>query len=189
VSDPGPRPAPPSRSRTILYVGRLSTEKGVETLLDAWDAWRPSGLELVLVGDGPLRPALERRLLPGVRLTGSLPREAVIERMLRSRALVFPSVLYEGQPMAVLEALGCGLPVLASRIGGNLELLLGQGEHWLVPPGRRVAWVQALQRLSDPDPVDRAGVGARRLYEQRFSRQTGLHLLEEAYRLALATRP
>jgi glycosyltransferase involved in cell wall biosynthesis len=189
VSDPGPRPAPPSRSRTILYVGRLSTEKGVETLLDAWDARRPSGLELVLVGDGPLRPALERRPLPGVRLTGSLPREAVIERMLRSRALVFPSVLYEGQPMAVLEALGCGLPVLASRIGGNLELLLGQGEHWLVPPGQRVAWTQALQRLSDPDPVDRAGVGARRLYEQRFSRQTGLHLLEEAYRLALATRP
>jgi glycosyltransferase involved in cell wall biosynthesis len=189
VSDPGPRPAPPSRSRTVLYVGRLTAEKGVETLLDAWDSWRPSGLELVLVGDGPLRAALEQRPRPAVRLAGRLPREAVISWMLRSRALAFPSVLYEGQPMAVLEALGCGLPVLASRVGGTAELLRGQGEQWLVPPGQRVGWTQALGNLSDSELVDQAGARARRLYEQRFSPGTGLRLLEEAYRLALTTGP
>jgi len=188
VTDPGPRPAPPSQSRTILYVGRLTAEKGVQTLLDAWDAWRPSGLELVLVGDGPLRPALEQRPPPAVRLTGRLPRGAVTDWMLRSRTLVFPSVLYEGQPMAVLEALGCGLPVLASRVGGNVELLRGQGEHWLVPPGERVGWIEGLGRLPDNPPVDRAGEHARRLYEQRFSRGTGLRLLEDAYRTALTAR-
>ena len=59
-------------------MGRLSVEKGVETLLDAWDTWGPSGFELVLIGDGRLGPALRRRLPPGVRLTGSLPREAVL---------------------------------------------------------------------------------------------------------------
>jgi glycosyltransferase involved in cell wall biosynthesis len=186
VSDPGPRAEPPSRSRTILYVGRLETEKGIDTLLDAWNAWGSSRFELVLIGDGRLGPALRRRAPPGVRLTGSLSREAVLAWMLRSRALVFPSVLYEGQSVAVLEALGCGLPVLASRLGGNAELL---HEDWLVASGDRAAWTEALRRLEDGDRVDRAGADARGLYERRFSEQTARRLLEEAYRMALAGSP
>ena len=106
--------------------------------------------------------------------------------MLRSRALVFPSVLYEGQSVAVLEALGCGLPVLASRLGGNAELL---HEDWLVTTGQRMAWTEALRRLEDGDRVDWAGADARRLYERRFSDQTARRLLEEAYRTALAGSP
>jgi glycosyltransferase involved in cell wall biosynthesis len=183
VSDPGPRPSPPSRSRTILYVGRLETEKGVQTVLDAWDTWGAPEFELVLVGDGILGPALRRRPQAGVRLTGSLPREAVLDLMLRSRALVFPSLFYEGQPIAVLEALACGLPVLASRLGGRTELL---GEDSLVTAGQPAAWTEALRRLEDVDWVDRVGVDARRLYEQRFNERTARRLLEEAYRMALA---
>jgi glycosyltransferase involved in cell wall biosynthesis len=61
VSDPGPRPSPPSQSRSVLYVGRLETDKGVQTVLDAWDAWDAPEFELVLVGDGILGPALRRR--------------------------------------------------------------------------------------------------------------------------------
>jgi glycosyltransferase involved in cell wall biosynthesis len=189
VRDPGPRPSPPSRSRTVLFVGRLESEKGVETLVDAWDAWGPSGYELVLIGDGELRPALQRRARPGIRLTGSLPREAVLAWMLRSRALVFPSMLYEGQPIAVLEAAGCGLPVLASRLGGNVELLRGWGEDWLIAPGQPAAWTEALRRLEEDDRVDRAGVDARRLYERGFTEQTARRLLEDAYRTALAGQP
>ena len=185
VRDPGRRLHPPSQSRTILYVGRLSKEKGLEPLLDAWDAGGFTGFELVLVGDGPLRPAFEQRPRPGVRLTGSLSREAVLDRMLRSRALVFPSVLYEGQPMVVLEALGCGLPVLASRLGGNAELLR---EDWLATPGDRVAWAEALRRLADDDWANQAGVEARQLYNRRFNERTARRLLEEAYRTVLAPK-
>jgi glycosyltransferase involved in cell wall biosynthesis len=186
VSDPGPRAGPPSQSRTILYVGRLEPEKGVNTLLDAWKAWGSSTFELVLIGDGRLGPALRQQVPPGVRLTGSLSRKAVLAWMLRSRALVFPSVLYEGQSVAVLEALGCGLPVLASRLGGNAELL---HEDWLVTTGQRAAWIEVLRRLEDGNRVDRAGADARRLYERRFSEQTARRLLEEAYRMALAGSP
>jgi glycosyltransferase involved in cell wall biosynthesis len=186
VSDPGPRPGLPSRSQTILYVGRLEPEKGVDTLLNAWNALGSSRFELVLVGDGRLGPTLRRATPPGVRLAGSLPREAVIAQMLRSRALVFPSMLYEGQSIAVLEALACGLPVLASRRGGNAELL---PENWLVTPGQQVAWTEALGRLEDAERVDRAGVDARRLYERRFGEQTASRLLEEAYRMALVGDP
>jgi glycosyltransferase involved in cell wall biosynthesis len=183
VSDPGPRPSPPSQSRTILYVGRLETEKGLEMLLDAWDAWGSSRFELVLVGDGRLGPTLRGRRRPGVRLTGSISREDVLAWMLRARALLFPSILYEGQPIAVLEALACGLPVLASRLGGNAELLR---EDLLVTAGQPAAWTEALQRLEVADRVDQAGVDARRLYEQRFNEQTARRLLEEAYRTALS---
>ena len=186
VSDPGPRPSLPSRSRTILYVGRLEPEKGLDTLLDAWDAWGSSRFELVLVGDGRLGPALRRRRPAGVQLTGSLPRKEVLALMQRSRALVFPSVLYEGQPIVVLEALACGLPILASRLGGNAELL---SEDLLVTAGQPAAWTQALRRLEDAGRVDRAGADARRLYEQRFNEQTARQLLEEAYRTALAEEP
>ncbi len=186
VSDPGPRPSPPSRSRTILYVGRLEPEKGLDTLLDVWNAWGTSEFELVLVGDGRLGPALRRMAPPGVRLTGSLSREAVLAEMLRSRALVFPSNLYEGQPIVVLEALACGLPILASRLGGNAELLR---EDLLVSAGQPAAWTEGLRRLEDADRVDQAGADARQLYEQRFNEQTARRLLEEAYRTAVAQRP
>jgi glycosyltransferase involved in cell wall biosynthesis len=186
VSDPGPRPSPPSRSRTILYVGRLETEKGLDTLLDAWHAWGSSEFELVLVGDGRLGPELRRRTPAGVRLTGSLPREDVLAWMLRSRALAFPSILYEGQPIVVLEALACGLPILASRLGGNAELL---PQDLLVTAGQPAAWTAGLRRLEDADRMDQAGVDARQLYEQRFNEQTARRLLEEAYRTALDQKP
>jgi glycosyltransferase involved in cell wall biosynthesis len=108
--------------------------------------------------------------------------------MLRSRALVFPSVGYEGQPIAVLEALAAGLPVAGSRLGGNVELLEPQGHEWLVTPGVPAAWARALSALEDGALVDEVGARARRLYEQRFTEQIGGRLLEEAYRTASGSR-
>ena len=77
VDDPGARTTPPSSSRSVLFVGRLSQEKGADTLLDAWAARGASRLELVLVGDGPLRERLEARAVEGVRFARSAPNGAV----------------------------------------------------------------------------------------------------------------
>jgi glycosyltransferase involved in cell wall biosynthesis len=191
VADPGRRQLPPSQSKTVLFVGRIVTEKGIQRLLEAWHALGPTSLELVVIGDGPLRGALERQEqwqpLPNVRFTGPLAREAVRHWMLRSRALVFPSLLYEGQPMTVLEAFAAGLPVLASRQGGNVELLRQvTSEKWLVAPGQPAAWKRGLLALHDGGHVDEGGSQVRKLYEERFTEQTGRRLLEEAYRTALA---
>jgi glycosyltransferase involved in cell wall biosynthesis len=188
VSDPGPRDAPPSSSPVVLYVGRLASEKGVMVLLEAWRALGPTNLELVIIGDGHPRTQLERRAPPGVSFKGWLPPEEVRRWMLQSRALVLPSVGYEGQPMAVLEALAAGLPVLASRTGGNVELLEPQGPAWLVTPGVPAAWARALRALEDGALVDEVGARAHRLYEQRFTEQIGSRLLEEAYRTASGSR-
>jgi glycosyltransferase involved in cell wall biosynthesis len=183
VGDPGRRAMPPSASRTVLFVGRLEPEKGVGELLEAWPAGG-AGLELVVIGDGPLRAGLERRAPPGVRFLGRLAPAAVQEWMLRSRALVFPTRLYEGQPLSVLEAFAAGLPVLASRLGGNAELVGALGERWLVRSQDPAALARGLRALADPGAVDRAGAAARRLHQERFSDRQNLRWLEAAYRQA-----
>jgi glycosyltransferase involved in cell wall biosynthesis len=188
VSDPGPRDAPPSRSPVVLYVGRLASEKGVMVLLEAWRALGTTNLELVIIGEGRPRAELERRSPPGVSFKGWLPPQEVRRWMLRSRGLVLPSVGYEGQPIAVLEALAAGLPVLGSRLGGNIELLEPLGDEWLVRPGVPAAWADALRALEDAALVDEVGARARRLYEQRFSEPMGRRLLEETYRVARGSR-
>jgi glycosyltransferase involved in cell wall biosynthesis len=182
VADPGPRRQPPSASGTVLYVGRLSAEKGVATVLEAWRtelAVRP--LELLVVGDGPLRAELERTAPPNVRFLGRVAPSEVRHLMLSSRALLLPSVWYEGQPIAALEALASGLPVVASRLGGIPSLLELADERWLPAPGDPSSWSQALGLLGDGAEVDRTGAQLRRRYEAHFSEQVGLRLLEEAY--------
>jgi glycosyltransferase involved in cell wall biosynthesis len=188
VPDPGRRTAPAGSSGTVLYVGRLSPEKGVEVLVDAWRRLDEGPLELVVIGDGPLLERLQRR--PGARLRfeGRLPAAEVRRRMLEARALVLPSVWYEGQPMAVLEALAAGLPVLGADIGGVPELLGPLGRDWLAAPGRVDSWTEALRALLDRDRVDAASARARELYERSFSAAPAVRALEDAYRRAQTGR-
>jgi glycosyltransferase involved in cell wall biosynthesis len=186
VPDPGPRVTPPSRSRSVLFVGRLEPKKGIGLLLDAWRLHQPAGLRLVIIGDGPLRSDLESRAPRGVRFEGRLAPEAVRRWMLQARALVFPSLLYEGQPMSILESFAAGLPVLASRLGGNAELLLPAGQEWLVGPGGPDTWAHAFRLLQDPGRIDQASGVLRQLYEWRFNEQAGRRHLEAAYLAAQA---
>jgi glycosyltransferase involved in cell wall biosynthesis len=188
VPDPGPRSCPAASSGTVLYVGRLSPEKGVEPLVEAWRQVGEGPLELVVVGDGPLQERLERRPAPRLRFAGRLPIEEVRRQMLAARALVLPSVWYEGQPMVVLEALAAGLPVLGSRIGGVSELLAPLGREWLVAPGEVASWVAALRALAQPERVEVASARARELYEQSYSTATAVHALEEVYERARSRR-
>jgi glycosyltransferase involved in cell wall biosynthesis len=192
VPDPGRRELAPSASRTLLTVGRLEARKGVAPLLDAWARLGPDhGMELVMIGDGPLRAALEARALPGVRLLGRRSPDEVRRLMRSARALVFPSVLYEGQPMVTLEAFAAGLPVLASDLGGNGELVGTVGKHWVVPPADRAAWAEALAGLARmPDfEVDEAGAHGRRLYEAQFTPEAAVHALQRAYADAMGATP
>jgi glycosyltransferase involved in cell wall biosynthesis len=188
VADPGPRAAPAAASATVLYVGRLSPEKGVELLVEAWREVGEGPLELVVVGDGPLRERLARRPVARLRLVGQLPAAEVRRQMLAARALVLPSVWYEGQPMAVLEALAAGLPVLGSGIGGVPELLAPLGRDWLAGPGDVASWIAALRALADPGRVEVASARARALYERSFSAATAAQALEGVYERAASHR-
>lgn len=104
---------PENRESFFLYVGRLSFEKGIKVLLDAA---RLGTFPIEIVGDGPLRPLVEQTAaeLPHVRYVGKLPREQAMERMKRCRAVIVPSVCYEGLPTTILEAYATGTPVICS---------------------------------------------------------------------------
>lgn len=180
IIDPGPRIAPPSASRSILFVGRLSREKGPLVLVEAMARLGKADLELLVIGDGPERTTLERQASPRVRFAGHLEPCQVRDEMRQARALAFPSLCYETFGMAVAEAMAAGLPVIASDLGGTPEIVGDQAGR-LVPPGDITAWTAALRGLADDAFVDRAGVAARQRWRERFSPPAVLPMLEATY--------
>src|SRR5580704_5361969 len=114
-SDPGPGEG---QGNYALFVGRLTPEKGIDTLLEAW---RQVGRELPLqiAGDGPLAAEVERasRETEGVSWLKWLPRAEILQRMKDASVLILPSTWYEGFPLILAEAFAVGLPVIASNLG------------------------------------------------------------------------
>jgi len=178
--DPGPRTQPVEDADAVLFVGRLSPEKAPDVLLDAWERASVDH-RLDLIGIGPLEADLRRRGLPGVTLLGQLDLAAVRARMLSARALVLPSIWYEGLSMVLLEALAAGLPVLASNIGPIPEVVAPLGPNWIAEPGDPDDLAKGLALINDDEEVARVGAAARALYEARYSEAQGLADLESVY--------
>jgi glycosyltransferase involved in cell wall biosynthesis len=183
VEDPGPRTELPSRSDKVVFVGRLSEEKGAHVLLEAW-ASTDLDLRLVVVGGGPLEPLLRRQAPSSVEFLGSLPTAAVRELLLTARALVFPSICFEGQGLVALEAAAAALPVLASDLGAMAGLFAPGADDLLVKAGDVIALGEGLRQLQDGRFVDDRGRFTRRVYEERYTPVVALHALERAYRTA-----
>jgi glycosyltransferase involved in cell wall biosynthesis len=122
-----------------IFAGRLVTEKGIDKLIDAWPRVLRSlpDAQLLLVGEGAERPALEIRvrqlsLAHRVRFIAS---QADVAPYLRAAdAFVLPSYA-EGMPIALLEAMACGLPCIATAVGGSTQLIDDGVTGRLVPPG------------------------------------------------------
>lgn len=156
--------------RIVLFVGQLVPIKGLDTLAQAWsmlavaDALR-AGDRLVLVGEGPSRAAIERALdstASRVVFTGPLAQPEVARWMRAADLLCLPS-LAEGTPNVVIEALACGIPVVASRVGGLPELI-DETNGLLAPPSDAPALADALRvALARDWPAEtiRAGVAGR----------------------------
>ncbi|HKY48637.1 MAG TPA: glycosyltransferase family 4 protein [Acidimicrobiia bacterium] len=174
VDDPGPRRSMPGQSKTVLFVGRLAPEKGIDLLIDCWERSAPGGLTLEVVGDGPLLTAMRKRAVPGVVFRGRLDRAEVRSLMLTSRALAFPSIWYEGQPMVILEALAAGLPVFASDLGGTAETV---GEGGLVVD----SWSAFSFADWSDEVLNSVGSAGRRRWESRFTPQRHLESLISSY--------
>ena len=187
VADPGPRHRPPSASRRVVFLGRLSEEKGLGVLLEAWRR-AASSLELVVVGTGPMGDTLRASAPAGVRFLGSLSPEQVRSLLLEARALVFPSVWFEGQGLVALEAAAARLPVLLSDLGAMTELFAPHAHNLLMAPGDPSAVAAAIARLEDDAFVDTHGELTRRCYEERYTHRVALERLEATYRAVIAER-
>jgi glycosyltransferase involved in cell wall biosynthesis len=107
-----------------LFVGRLTPEKGISTMLDAW---RQIGndLPLQIAGDGPMGAEVEKAAseMQGVSLLKWLPRDEILQRMKEASVLILPSTWYEGFPMILAEAFAVGLPVIASKLGSMTSIV------------------------------------------------------------------
>jgi glycosyltransferase involved in cell wall biosynthesis len=123
-----------TRQDFFLYVGRLSEEKGLRTLLNSSMS---SGFNLVIIGDGPLRTMVEQETSTNHRLRylGFQDPETVASYLKTSRALILPSVCYEGFPMVILEAFSTGTLVVASRLGAMAEIIQDHVNGLLFEPG------------------------------------------------------
>jgi glycosyltransferase involved in cell wall biosynthesis len=152
----------------FVYAGRLSREKGLATLVAAVE--RAPGVRLVVAGTGPEGESLRRKASPSIELAGHLEREALLARVRGARALVLPSEWYENAPLAALEALASGVPVVASRIGGNPEIVRDGETGLLFEPGDAEGLAERLRRLEgDPQIAQQLGRRGREMVQQEYS--------------------
>ncbi|GGJ41712.1 colanic acid biosynthesis glycosyltransferase WcaL [Sphingopyxis bauzanensis] len=150
-------PAPAAHSVSsparLVFVGRLSPEKGLFGLLDALAVLKASGaaFELVVVGDGPLNATIQARvgdlgLFERVQFVGGLPEAGTLAEIARADILVLPSLM-EGLPVVLIEALALGRPVVASRVAGIPELIEEGESGYLFAPSDWRDLAAVLQRL------------------------------------------
>ena len=173
----------------VIFTGRLHPQKNLDTLLDAWPAVvRHTRANLILVGQGPDRARLEARaaslgVAAHIEFAGPVADPAPLLRT--ADAFVLPSVA-EGMSNSLLEAMATALPCLASRIGGNIDLLDEGRTGLLLPANEPDAWSSALIRvLDDPDSARRMGAAARHRIEAEFALPVVVDRYVELYRKLL----
>ena len=176
-------PPPEAARQGALFVGRLSAEKGISTLLGALGRAREVRLEVV--GGGPEEERV--RAHPSVQARGWLAPAQVLERMRAASFLVLPSVWFECFPRTLVEAFACGLPVIASRVGALAELVDHGRTGLLFRPGSETGLARALDYAqAHPDLMREMGAHARAVYEARFAPQRNYEQLMDIYDDAIA---
>lgn len=169
-----------------LFVGRLSPEKGLDTLLAAWETLGQQML-LKIVGDGPLASQVQRAAnrLPGVEWMGRQPKDRVLGLMKAAEILIFPSLWYEGFPLVIVEAYAVGLPVVASNLGSMSSLVDPHRTGLHFRPGDphdlidRVQWTR-----SHPQQLEPMRQEARAEFESKYTAAHNYQQLMEIYELA-----
>jgi len=171
-----------------LFVGRLSAEKGVETLMAAWS--RLGGrVPLMIVGDGPLAPRVQEFVARTDRCQwlGWEPKERVLELMRSAMFLVVPSEWYEMFPLVLAEAYATGLPVIGSRLGSVGAVVVDGQTGLCVRPAdpddlaAKVEWA-----VSHPDELAEMRTNARAEFEAKYTPERNYQMLMEIYDQARA---
>lgn len=171
-----------------LFVGRLSPEKGLKTLLEAWNILK--SIPLKIVGGGPLKAEIEGIIkeieFRDVDIIGHCSHEHVLTLMKEASFLIFPSEGYETFGLVAIEAFACGIPVIASQIGALGEIV-EDGENGLhFTPGDPVDLAAKVKNLwNNPELRREMGKNARRIFEDNYTAEKNYELLMEIYHKAL----
>lgn len=181
-------PVDPGQPRSgLLYVGRLTREKGIPMLLDAWASG--AAMPITIAGDGPLaeevRAAAER--FPELRYLGQQPYAEVLARMRRASLLIVTSEWYETFGRVVIESFAGGTPVLAAKIGAIGELVTPgiTGLHF--EPGNAEDLAAKIRWAAEhPDEMRRMGENARREYDEKYTPERNYTMLMDIYERVIA---
>lgn len=166
-----------------LFVGRLSPEKGIGTLLRVWEQLA-GRVPLKIVGDGPLAPAVAEAAarLAGVEWLAHLPHAAVLVLMREARVLIFPSEWYEGLPRTIIESFAAGTPVIAPRLGAMASLIHHERTGLHYPPGDADALAAAVRWAFDhPAALAAMRSSARAEFEEHYTAEKNYSYLMKVY--------
>jgi len=172
-------PSPGEKRSGALFVGRLSMEKGVDTLIEAWSTLN---VPLRVIGNGPLAEKVKSCGLSHVEYLGPCSSQEVAAEMTQAEFLVTPSHWYEGFPMVIAEAYACGLPVIASRLGSLAEIVVNgvTGAHFEAGNpedlAEKVRWA-----AGNPEELQQMGRHARRIYEEKYCSEVNYPMLMDIY--------
>ena len=179
-----------NRRNYYLFVGRLSAEKGVNVLLEAWKNLPEQNL--VIAGDGPEREKMtsEYGHLNNVKFVGHKSKDEIIGLMKECRALIFPSIWYEGLPLTIIEAFATGTPVIASDLGAMTEMIKHRINGLLFPPG---GIEQLRASVNEFDKIVTEGkdflyIGARENYVERYHPDRCYTEIMKIYHLVTGTK-
>lgn len=181
------------RAKTVVCISRLSYEKGIDVLLQAWYLvqQQPSDLaksRLIIVGNGEIESQLEciakaLGIAESVEFTGV--RSDIQAQLHRGSLVVLPSRV-EGMPIALLEAMACGLPCIATRVSGSEDIIQHEINGLLVEPEDYTALAQALLTLlNNPELRQKYGHAARETIEKHYSLEHVTDMYVELYQRIL----
>ena len=178
-ADPGPAS---ENGNYALFIGRLSKEKGIVTLLEAWKGI--SDIPLKIAGEGPLNLLVRDATAsnPQIDYLGQVPNAKISSLIKNSRFVIVPSECYEHFPMVIVESLACGRPVLASRIGSLREIVIEGVNGILYPAGSPVKLRYRAKTLWRQKELSlQLGLGARKSYETRYTKEINYRQLMKLY--------
>jgi len=169
----------------FLFVGRLSEEKGIDILMNAF---KDSKNKLEIVGDGPLENEVRTfsENFHNVTFHGFQKKDFIYNKLKKAKALIFTSKLYEGMPMTIIEAFSVGTPVISGNIGGPGEIVKDSYNGLLYEVGNFMDLKNKINWLNEhPLEVMDMNENARREYESHYSEEENYKQLKRIYKDAI----
>ncbi|MEM8890428.1 MAG: glycosyltransferase family 4 protein [Bacteroidota bacterium] len=169
------------REDYYLFIGRLSEEKGMEVLLEAANK---GNFRLEILGDGPFRDQVEALAAQNERVSypGFLPKEEIVQKLKSCRALIFPSIWYEGMPMVILEALATGTPIIVSDLGNPGRMIEDRQSGLHFEPNNSESLLSKIAELdASPELQNKLVKGAREIYEKKYTPEENYETLLSVY--------
>ncbi len=179
----------PKNKTLILTIRRLVYKNGLDTFIEAAAllAQEFPHLLFIVIGKGPNRKLIEKRVRElriddNVRLAGFVPEELLPLHYNAADYFVIPSSSGEGLPLVLLEAMACGLPVIATAVGGTPEIIKDMKNGALVPPRNPEALAETISKfLSNKELGLAIGEEAKKIVEEKFSWEENVHRLQKVY--------